>query len=386
MPYSAAAMTMRDIGPLLAADEGLNHQIADTFGAIAESDLSWTEKIWVSVARTDGSLQVDFGLGKYHNRGVLDGFGGVSCGKQQWTVRASRELASAPEAASVGPLHYEVIEPMRTVRVRLEPSDVQPISFDVVLSAVLPPFLEERNLMRNATSARVDMDVVRYHQGGWATGTVSVDGETHQLGGEEWFGYRDHSWGVRATVGVAPSDLPPPRGVEGIRRTMMKWSPAFLHRPDGTCYEVAVFHNVGPWTYSSAYVNEADGHQARAYAFEPNLTYDPVTRFVRGGEIRLRMEDGQDRLFTVEALGSSGFFLRAGGYGAWKGHAHGSWQGPLVVEGEHVSDCWDDEHRRSLGQLRDTPIRVREGDAVGYGIMESMLFGDWPEFGLVRQH
>ena len=42
---------------------------------------------------TDGSLQVDFGLGKYHNRGVIDGFGGISRGREQWTVRGSRELA-----------------------------------------------------------------------------------------------------------------------------------------------------------------------------------------------------------------------------------------------------------------------------------------------------
>jgi len=32
--------------------------------------------------------------------------------------------------------------------------------------------------------------------------------------------------------------------------------------------------------------------------------------------------------------------------------------------------------------LRDTPIKVREGDAVGFGIMESIMSGEWPEFGL----
>ena len=89
-------MTFRDIGALRRADEGLNHQIVDTFATVAEADLAWTEKIWGSIARTDGSLQLDFGVGKYHNRGIIDGFGGVSRGAEQWTVRASRELASAP--------------------------------------------------------------------------------------------------------------------------------------------------------------------------------------------------------------------------------------------------------------------------------------------------
>ena len=96
-------MSIKDIGPLRAADEGLNHQIVDTFAVVAESDLAWTEKIWASIARTDGSLQLDFGLGRYHNRGILDGFGGVSRGHEQWTVRGSRELDSAPEQTARGP-------------------------------------------------------------------------------------------------------------------------------------------------------------------------------------------------------------------------------------------------------------------------------------------
>jgi hypothetical protein len=61
---------------------------------------------------------------------------------------------------------------------------------------------------------------------------------------------------------------------------------------------------------------------------------------------------------------------------------HGKWRGRLHVDGDYIADCWDDEHLRALGQFRDTPIRVREGDAVGYGIMESIVMGDWPEFGL----
>ena len=87
-------MSIRDIGPLLGADEGLNHQIVDTFAVVSESDYAWTEKIWVSIAKADGSIQANFGLGKYQNRGIIDGFGGVSRGREQWTVRGSRELQS----------------------------------------------------------------------------------------------------------------------------------------------------------------------------------------------------------------------------------------------------------------------------------------------------
>ena len=97
------------------------------------------------------------------------------------------------------------------------------------------------------------------------------------------------------------------------------------------------------------------------------------------------MESGEERTIEVEAPGGSGFFLKTVGYGDWKGHKHGRWMGPLHLDGEHIPDCWDDEHLNLLGQFRDTPIRVREGDAVGYGIMESIVTGEWPELGLTAE-
>ncbi len=379
-------MAIRDIGRLHGADEGLNHQIVDTFATVAESDHSWTEKIWVSIAAADGSVQADFGLGKYHNRGVIDGFGGVSRGREQWTVRGSRELLSSPETAAVGPISYEIINPLDQIRVRLEPNDVQPIAFDLVLCGVTPPFFEDRNLVRSRRTNRVDVNVIRYHQGGWATGTIEVEGQTYELKDRGAFGFRDHSWGVRQGVGVAPTDvIGTTAGIDrgaGARRGIMKWTPSFFGRPDGSYYETAIFVTGGGWDYSSAYVNEADGTQLRVRSVEPRMTYDPRTRFVRRGALHLSMDSGEERVVRVEALGESGFFLKTAGYGSWRGHIHGAWMGALHLDGEHIEDCWTDENLSLLGQFRDTPIRVREGDSVGYGIMESIITGLWPEFGL----
>jgi hypothetical protein len=381
-------MSIRDIGPLQGADEGLNHQIVDTFATIAHSDYAWTEKVWVSIAKADGSIQANLGLGKYANRGVIDGFGGVSRGREQWTVRGSRELRSAPDETSIGPIAYEVVDPLGTVHIRLEPNDVLPISFDLVLRGVTPPFFEERNLVRNPKTNRIDVNVIRYHQGGWATGSITVEGERYELTGEDGFGFRDHSWGVRQGVGDEPTDLPSPPSTaraHARRRGMMKWTPSFFRRPDGTYYESSVFVTGGAWNYSSAYVNDASGRQDRVRSAEPRMQYDPHTRFVRSGELHLVMDNGDERTIQVEAPGDSGFFLKTVGYGDWKGHKHGRWMGPLHLDGEHIADCWDEEHLGLLGQLRDTPIRVREGDAVGYGIMESIITGDWPELGLTAE-
>ena len=65
---------------------------------ISQADISWTEKLWASLFARDGSIQVDVGLGKYHNRNVIDMFAGISRGKEQLTVRASRQLEPRPGA------------------------------------------------------------------------------------------------------------------------------------------------------------------------------------------------------------------------------------------------------------------------------------------------
>src|SRR5919201_3913213 len=101
---------------IVAADEWLNHQIAETLATIAEADLSWTEKVWATLFARDGSLQVSWGLGKYHNRNVMDGFAGISRGTEQWTIRASSGLDAATEWLGVGPLEYEVVQPLRVTR------------------------------------------------------------------------------------------------------------------------------------------------------------------------------------------------------------------------------------------------------------------------------
>ena len=130
-------------GILVPSDEGLNHQIAETFATVQQSDHAWAEKICGSIGRRDGELQIGFGFGKYINRNVMDAYGGLSRVVEQWTLRASRRLAPDPDTVSVGPLHYEVLVPLAKIRVRLEPNDVQPIAFDVRFDgSAIPPFLE----------------------------------------------------------------------------------------------------------------------------------------------------------------------------------------------------------------------------------------------------
>jgi hypothetical protein len=369
-----------DRGRLLASDELFVHQTVDTLATVSESDLSWTEKVWASVFRADGGLQVDVGLGKYPNRNVMDAFAGVSRGTEQWTVRSSRELAPAPEETAVGPVTYEVTRPLEAVRFALMATDVVPIAFDLELEGLLPPFFEDRDRRWDRHGLRVVTDLLRYHQPIRATGWVEVDGQRETIDGG-WVGFRDHSWGIRRNVGAPAPDLrQPSRALEDSDFRML-WSPLYLEGPDGA-YELQLHtqDTSRASVYTSGHLNRPDGTQVKAWRIRPDLRFVQSTRRLEGGTIGFDLVDGTSHEVELEPMSDTGFHLGTGLYMEFEGKHHGAWLGREHLEGEHVPDCAAEVRR--VHQLRDCIVRVRDGDAAGWGVFESIITGAWPDCGL----
>lgn len=379
-----------DIGEYTPADELLHHQIVDTFATIAQSDLSWTEKLWTPFSRKDGSLQIDVGMGRYHNRDILDGFAGMSRGREQWTVRASRELHQDPLNTAVAPISYEIVEPLKKIRWRLEENDVIPLRFDLTFEAAHPGFFEDRHKQRDELGYRVVSDVVRWHQAGVPSGWIEIEGEREEIKPDEWFAFRDHSWGVRLDVGTPPPDLRPRRdfGDRGFQESKfhLSWSPMLLERPDGTRYEYQYYLFIRgeeeEVVYFSGYRNNADGTQERILYAWREFEYDAKRRLI-GGRVHFEMMSGETTTVEIEVPGESGFYLGTALYLGFDGRKHGQWHGEHEVEGERIPDITDDDQRKRMtSDLRDTIIRVREGDAVGYGLVEPIVLGEWPDMNI----
>jgi hypothetical protein len=379
---------MEDIGRLVALDEQLNHQIVDTFATVATSEHSWTEKIWSAVIRKDGALGVDFGLGRYHNRGVMDGWASVSRGREQWTVRASRELRQDPSETTVGPLTYEVIEPLHKVRYALAPNDAQPIAFDITFTGLMRPFFEDRHKQREKDGFRVGSDVIRYHQCGEPSGWVEVEGERIEIVPDEWREFRDHSWGTRLDVGAHNPDIRPTADFGdakfGEDPFVLIWSPFLLTGPGGetVAYHFYFMSRQGRIFYSSGYRNHPDGSQEKVARVRPELKFDDVTRRLLGGKVHFDMLQGDSHSVEIEVAGESGVHLGPGLYLGFDGKKHGSWKGLLEVEGEKFSDTMDLATLKRIHQLRDCPIKVREGEMTGYGIMETIIHGGEDSMGV----
>jgi hypothetical protein len=374
------------IGPLLPADEGLTHQLADTFAVVSTSDLSWTEKVCAMAAATDGSLQLGFGLGKYPNRNVMDGYAGISRGVEQVTVRASRRLAPKFEATAIGPIRYEVIEPLKSVRFVLEPNDTQPIAFDWRFDAIVPPFLEDRTHRRNGV--RVASDLVRYHQTGEASGWVEVDGARTEITPDTWVSTRDHSWGTRFDVGLPQADVEQVDALADISFRMI-WSPIAMRRPDGSRYALLLHYQIAQapgFLHKTVMggVEHPDGRMERWIDLEPALRFHAANRRLLGGTVGATTEDGTTRILEVDVVSDTGFHLGAGLYFGLDGHHHGEWRGNLVVEGERIADCADPGTARRLHQIRDTVVHVVDpvGGGEGFGNCQPIITGGHPELGL----
>lgn len=381
---------MSTLGPLVPADETFNHQITDTFATVAQSDRSWTEKVCAMGALRDGSIQVAFGMGKYTNRGVLDAYAGVSRGVEQWTVRASRKLLPDVEGMTVGPIAYEILEPLQSVRFTLAANDVQPIAFDWTFTGVVPPALENREHHRSRDGLRLDADIVRYHHIGVATGWVEVDGERSEFTHETSVSTRDHSWGVRYMIGAPVEDVEEAPRPSSVSTTVL-WSPLLMERDDGTRYGIHVYyqrHGIGGWQRIELQggIEHGNGRREPFAAMVVDAEVADDNRRLSKATLQCTMADGSARPITITALGATGFHLGTGLYFGFDGAWHGQYRGELHVDGEHIADCSAPETARRIHQIRDNLVRVDDpvGGGTGWGNFQSIFAGPHEAIGLTE--
>jgi hypothetical protein len=312
----------------------------------------------------------------------------VSRGIEQWTVRSSRELAPEPGDLRVGPIHYEILEPLVQVRFGLDANEEQPIAFEWTFEKVAPPFLELAEQHRSRDGYRLDADIVRYHHSGLASGWVEVEGVRTEFDQASWVSTRDHSWGVRYGVGAPVGDVKARPNPSSLQVTV-NWCPIVCERSDGSRYALHWYYQrsaISGWdsTEFQGGVEHSDGRKEHFSSVEPTFEVDPVNRRLRAAELVFVMEDGTRRPVTVRALGETGFHLGAGLYFGLDEQYHGQYRGSLEVTGDYVGDCTTYEASRRLHQLRDNVVRVEDpvGGGVGYGNLQSMFVGPHPDLGL----
>ena len=362
-------------------DEFLCHQIASTFDHPATSAREWTERIWFLAHDTKGDFILVAGFGYYPNRNIMDAFTCLAIeGKTQHVVRASRQLRPRIDEVSVGPFSWNVVDPMKKVRVVLGDNEYG-LSYDILFDATMPPHEEEPPQFFRSRG-RVVEDIRRYWQVGKAHGWIKVDGQTHKIDPRSWRTERDRSWGVRRgaveylETSVQPGEIPIGYFYSGAAWQFSNWG--------------AVYHIRGDWdgrvsNFSGGifYPHGSSKPEMRLAGIEHNFTFRTdiaELRQVNGGSVTLNAVDGSSKKVSLRPLGA--VYLGPGGYSYanYRGFIHGLWMGPSWMDGFTLNIA-DPEVIREITYLDELVCELKCDGQTGYGMTEVMVIGKYPKYG-----
>jgi hypothetical protein len=114
-------------------------------------------------------------------------------GGQPTIARHSRPSGDDPHALTVGPVAIEIVEPFKTLHLTVADDAAVPLGLDLTFTARTPHYALRRGTMR--AGHELIWDQSHMVQSGTFSGTVRRGGETFAI--DDWWGQRDHSWGIR---------------------------------------------------------------------------------------------------------------------------------------------------------------------------------------------
>jgi len=367
---------------LTPQDDFMGHQIATTFDHVATSDPNWMERFWwTGHVAPAGDVIFDLGLGCYPNCNVMDAFAGVTIGDTQHNIRMSRRLRPDPLVTRVGPLQITVLEGLKRHRAVLEENS-SGMSFEIEFNATMNPHEEAHHFRRR--QGRVAEDLARAQQLGRYSGWIKVAGRRFDLAPQSWWGQRDHSWGIRAELRSDESSPP----VTHYPPFFYTWTTAQF-----ADHGLQWFFNErapGDFIYFTGEEvmplgREPDrGRRMVSVAHDIKWADDSLGQTFKEADMTLTFANGTSRLVHLRALPAR-YFLKSGMYGGYRGWFHGTDKGSSYVEHD-VWDLNDPQIRRVARTLNDRVIEVREGQSVGYGIIEIGVSRGYPRYESVQQH
>lgn len=175
-------------------DEMLIHQTPEPVGTVAGTSRHWRESYFFVLHHPDvtGDVLI-LTMSSRPSHDLLDSYLMGHVDGEAFFSRWSRPVNAAPERTEVGPVSVQILEPYRRVRLRVEAGPDQRIGLNLTWTARTAPYLTDRGSM--TVGERLVWDQRQMFQSGWINGEYSVDGVQHPV--HQWWGQRDHSWGVR---------------------------------------------------------------------------------------------------------------------------------------------------------------------------------------------
>lgn len=315
---------------LIGLDEYPFHQVTNTFGSAASSDPAWNDGHYVCAANRAGTVALTSNVRLYPNNDVIDGFVCLRHDGRQHNIRVSRRLRPDIEHLGAGPLRLEIVEPLREVRLVLEPNRFG-VALDITCHSTSVPYMGPIEISR--ADGRLVSERATYELAGTVSGWVEVDGARIVFDPAADASFRNHSWGVHPGRG-GPRQYgaqPHRKRTPGTRQWVL------FHLPD---------HNGFFFVDPSGRAASGRGVVLTEDRIVPVVGVDHDLRFYDGGR---RLHHGSFTLTDVEgAVRSYDFtdlgwvYCQGGGYfgGFDDGLGQGVYRGDYHDEGE----AWDVTH------------------------------------------
>lgn len=308
--------------PLTAMDEHLVHQTPDPLTRVQIEHAHWRESYFF-IAHRPGTLGdlVILTMATYPQRAQTDSLQMGRVGGERVIGLQMRAHDGDPHTPDVGAARVEIVRPYEEVHFWADPERCE-LGMDLTFRARTKPYGLRRGTMR--AGRELIWDQSHMFQSGTYEGTYTFAGTKYEV--HDWWGQRDHSWGVR----------------DHGRCPLWLWFQVQL--PDG-------FLGVWHWELANGARVYTDGCWAPTDGGDPVPLVDfahDVEWIAEGGGPAVYGEHGE----TVVGLRGTATFTLEGGR-------------RVTVEAEGTFDRpYEPFHRGGLNQMRVRTDDGREGTAI----------------------
>ncbi len=358
---------------LSKADDFPIHQLPEPI-ATAGTDRNFYDRYFFNGYAADGSVFFAAALGVYPHLNVMDAALSVIVDGTQHNLRASRLLNMERMDTRVGPIAIDVVEPLKTLRVRAG-DNPHGVRCDITFHARAVPVEEPRFTYR--IGPRTVLDYTRLTQNGSYEGWIEVAGRRIELSRARIIGTRDRSWGVR------PVGLSDPQGTAPPRLPQFYWLWAPLNFPE----RFMLYHNNAdgdgrPWNQASVIGTLGDAAPEHMAACWSKIDYKPGTRHARAAVIAARDSRGGE--WRAELAPKFNFYMSGVGYGHpdW---GHGRWRGEneLGYDSYRTDEVNENDFQfQHIQAICDARLTGPHVDTRGTGVLEQLVVGAFAPHGL----
>ena len=178
-----------------ALDERFAHQIPEPFPNVVHYHQDWRESLFFIMHQRDkpGDVLI-LTLAHFAARQEMDSLQLGRVGDSSIMARHLRKVDGDQDDFRVGPITIDIAEPLKKIRLVAAPSDQTPVSFDITFAARTAPYQLRRGTMK--AKHEIIWDQSHMFQSGTYNGSYTHKGKTFRI--DNWWGQRDHSWGVRS--------------------------------------------------------------------------------------------------------------------------------------------------------------------------------------------